>query len=105
MMGMYMYAITPLIHRLCQLQPDVLQVDEVTAAGTLDSLLKWWTHLQSIGYLYCNYLSALKTHLIVKPKFFESASAIFEGTNIQITYQGKHHLGAALPLRMPSISI
>jgi len=87
--------ITLLIHQLCQLEPDILQVwfaDDATAVGSLDSLLKWWTHLQSIGLLYGYYPSAPKTHLIVKP---ESASTIFEGTNIQITYHSERHLGAA----------
>ena len=76
------------------MEPDVLQIwfaDDVTTAGSLDSLLKWWTHLQSIGSLYGYYPSA---HLIVK--LFESAGTIFKGTNIQITSQGERHLGAAL---------
>ena len=89
-MGMYAVAITPLIHQLRQSKPDMLQVwfaDDATAAGSLDSLLKWWIHLQSIGTLYGYYPSAPKTHLIVKPELFESASSIFEGTSIQITSQ------------------
>jgi len=70
-MGTYAVANTPLIYQLNQFKPNVLQIwfaDDVTAAGSLDSLLKWWTHLQSIGPLCGYYPSAPKTHLIVKPK-------------------------------------
>ena len=54
-MGMYAVAITPLIHHLRQSKPDLLQdwfADDATAAGSFDSLLMWWAHLQSIGPLY-----------------------------------------------------
>ena len=36
------------------------------------------------------------TYIKLKPERFESASSIFEGTNIQITSQGECHLGATV---------
>ena len=37
--------------------------------------------------------------MVVKPEFYESATAVFAGTGVQITTQGRRHLGAALGSR------
>ena len=45
-----------------------------------------------LGY----YPNAAKTWLIVKSPFLSGAQRIFDGTGVQVTVEGKHHLGAAL---------
>ena len=46
------------------------------------------------------YPNAAKTWLIVKPAFFPDAQQVFKGTGVQVTTEGKHHLGAALGSRL-----
>ena len=43
--------------------------------------------------------NAIKTYLIVKPQYLDSATALFQGTNVQITCLGQWHLGAAIGSR------
>ena len=101
-MAMYAIAVTPLINHLHQLQPDISQVwyaDDATAAGQLESLLQWWKLVSSMGPLYGYFPNAIKTYLIVKPQYLDSATALFQGTNVQITCLGQRHLGAAIGSR------
>ena len=42
------------------------------------------------------YPNASKSWLVVKPEHLQKAEQIFEGTNIQITTDGKKHLGATI---------
>ena len=42
----------------------------------------------------------MKTWLIVKPTYFSDAQRLFEGTSVQVTVEGKSHLGAALGSRL-----
>ena len=51
-MAMYALAVTPLIKRLREVEPDVKQIrfaDDATAAGKLLALQQWWQHLTVIG--------------------------------------------------------
>ena len=95
-------AVTPLINHLRRTQPDILQVwfaDDATAAGQLAPLLQWWKLLLSQGSLYGYNPNAIKTYLIVKPQFLDSATTLFQGSNVQITCLGHRHLGAAIGTR------
>ena len=79
--------------------PSAAQVwfaDAVTAGGTLQGLLTWWTGLKHHGSMYGYFPNAAKTWLIVKPDFLSSARQLFAGTGVNITVEGKCHLGAAL---------
>ena len=51
------------------------------------------------GPLFGYYPNGVKTWLIVKPALEDAAQATFAGTDVQITVQGKRHLGAALGTR------
>ena len=96
-MAMYSISAIPLITALQD--PRLKQVwfaNDVTARGTLEGLHDWWTGLQDLGSLYGYYPNALKTWLIVKPAYLSNAQALFDGTGVQITVEGKRHLGAAL---------
>ena len=101
-MAMYALGITPLISRLQELLPQVKQVwfaDDATAAGNLEALHQWWTHLSSVGPQFGYFPNAQKTHLVVKPEFENDAKRIFSNTDIQITLEGQRHLGAAIGTR------
>ena len=93
-MAMYAIAVTPLINYLRRSQPDISQVwfpDDTTAAGQLAPFLQWWKLLLSQGPLYGYNPNVIKTYLIVKPQFLDSATTLFQGSNVQITCLGHRH--------------
>ena len=101
-MAMYALAISPLINKLKQLCPDVKQVwyaDDATGAATCTKLRCWWDELSTHGPLFGYYPNAPKTHLVVKEEHEDSAIEAFHGTGVQITTEGKRHLGAAIGSR------
>ena len=53
---------------------------------------------RDLSSLYGYYPNALKTWLIVKPAYLSDAQRLFEGTAVQVTVEGKHHLGLLLAL-------
>jgi len=48
------------------------------------------------GLIYGYFPNAAKTCLTVKPDQFDSAQTLFNGTNIEISCEGQHHLGATI---------
>ena len=101
-MAMYALAVKPLIDRLQSLCPTVKQVwyaDDATGVATCSELRAWWDTLAALGQDFGYHPNAIKTHLIVKKQFLNNAKRLFEGTNVNITVQGKRHLGAAIESR------
>ena len=101
-MAMYALAVRPLIDRLQSNSPAVKQVwfaDDATGAASCSELRAWWDKLLQHGNGFGYHPNASKTHLVVKPQFLEKAQQLFEGTNVNITTQGKRHLGAAIGSR------
>ena len=97
-MPMYAMATIPLINQLGEIA-DVKQAwyaDDATAAGSLQSTRRWWNHLVSVGPAFGYYANASKTWLITKEEHLDRAKTIFQGTQVNITTQGRPHLGAAL---------
>ena len=73
-MAMCALAIKPLNDRLRNSEPNARQVwfaDDVTAAGRLATLHKWWQLVTTIGPEFRYNPNASKTHLVVKPKLLE----------------------------------
>ena len=96
-MAMYAIAITPLIHRLeDRATKQVWFADDATAGGGLNHLKAWWDRISAIGPDYGYYPNASKTWLIVKEANLEEATALFQGTGVSITVDGRRHLGAAI---------
>ncbi len=96
-MPLYALALVPLLENINS--SDVNQVayaDDLTAAGKLKSLLKWWTMLQNVGPYLGYFPKGSKSWLVVKPDKYELAKIIFKDTNIKITKDGKRHLGAVV---------
>ncbi len=101
-MAMYGLAVKPLIGKLKSDAPNVKQVwyaDDATGAGTCSELRMFWDSLQIHGTGFGYHPNAAKTHLIVKAEHAEKAVEVFAGTGINITTEGKRHLGAAIGSR------
>ena len=98
-MAMYALAVRPLIDHLQSNSPAVKQVwyaDDATGAASCSALRAWWDDLLEQGKGFGYHPNASKTHLVVKAEFLEKAKELFAGTNVNITTQGKRHLGAAI---------
>ena len=86
----------PLIDRLQSNSPVVKQVwyaDDATGAAPCSELCAWWGYLLEHGNGFGYHPNASKTYLVV---ILEEAKHLFAGTNVNITTQGKRHLGAAI---------
>ena len=98
-MPWYALSTTSIIDFLRENVPSVLQVwlaDDATAAGKLDSLYKWYNDLETVGKKYGYYVKHSKCWLIVKsPELATAANTIF-GKSVNITTDGKRHLGACI---------
>ena len=82
--------------------PNVKQVwyaDDATGAGTCDDLRAFWDSLQIHGVGYGYHPNATKTHLVVKAEHATKARELFAGTGVNVTTEGKRHLGAAVGSR------
>ena len=71
--------------------------DDSAAAGKLPDILNWWKNLNDYGPSLGYNPNAGKTWLILKnKKDLHRAQQIFKNTQINITTEGKKHLGASL---------
>ena len=71
--------------------------DDSAAAGLLSEIKTWWDTLLLEGTNYGYLVNSTKTWLIVKdPAKLALAEETFKDTGVQITCEGKKHLGTAL---------
>ena len=97
-MPMYALALCPLIEKI-KLDTSVIQLwyaDDATAAGRVEALRDWWDALVTLGPKLGYHVNPSKTHLVVKDNHCSTATSVFGDTQVQITTEGKPHLGAAL---------
>ena len=97
-MPMYALALCPLIEKI-KLDSSVIQLwyaDGASAAGRVETLRDWWNALVTHGPKFGYHVNPLKTHLVVKDNHCSTATSVFGDTQVQITTEGKPHLGAAL---------
>ena len=73
--------------------------DDASGAGSIKDVLKWWQSLEKVGPMFGYHPNALKCWLIVKPNKYEEAMEAFQNTGINVTTEGRRHLGAALGSR------
>ena len=95
-MPMYAIATAPLIQKL---NADVTQIwyaDDASGVGRLPCLRSWWDQINSLGPGFGYFANAVKTWLITKEEHLAEAKETFAGTNVQITTDGKPHLGAPI---------
>ena len=100
-MAIYAVSLQPLITRL-RLTTSTKQcwfADDASGAGTAIQLKEWWDTLTEDGPDYGYYPKDEKCWLIAKPEKEEIIRATFKETEINITNEGKKHLGAAVGTR------
>ena len=73
--------------------------DDSTAGGKLNQIKLWWSMLNTIGSEYGYYPNAAKSWQIVKEDHLEAAERLFTGTGVNVTAEGKQHLGATVGTR------
>ena len=95
-MIMYALALVPLLRILKPICNQVWYADDGSGCGSLLKLREWWDATVRYGPSYGYFPRASKTWLIVKAEKLDLAKRIFSGTQVQITSQGKKHLGASL---------
>ena len=102
-MGTYALSILPMLHSLhgfvltSDLQTrEVAYADGLTVAGKLADIKNSWDKLSTIGPKYEYFPKSTKSYLIVKRNCLKDAKTIFTDTNINITADGRKHLGAVV---------
>ena len=99
-MAFYGLGTNPILRNLKFALPNVSQVwlaDDATGAGKLEPLKEWWDLIQKEGVNFGYYVKPEKSWLILKdPSKLEECQKLFESSPINITIEGKRHLGAAL---------
>ena len=99
-MAFYGLSTKPILIRLKQDVPSISQVwlaDDATGAGKLSSLREWWDAIQREGKKYGYFVKPTKSWIVLKdPGKLEECRKIFETSPINITVEGKRHLGAAI---------
>ena len=91
-MSLYAISLQPLI-TLLGIRSSAKQcwyADDATGGGALTDIRKWWDELLAAGPDLGFYPNAKK---------FKEANDVFAGTGINITTEGRKHLGAALGQR------
>ena len=99
--AIYAIGITPILDMmLVAMQNDRSKMVEfknyVTASRNLEARRRWWDILMQISQNYGYYPQPTKSWLIIKEKKVKEAVRVFEATIIQISTEGKRHLGAVI---------
>ena len=68
--------------------------DDATGAGPLEEVKQWWDELREAGLPLGYYPNSKKCRLVVKPEKESCAKKMFAGTGINITTEGRKHLGS-----------
>jgi len=98
-MAMFALAVKPLIAKLQSDVPSVKQVwhaDDALGAGSCEDLRTFWESMQKHGAAFGYHLNAGKIHLVVKSEYEDKARQYIVGLGVNITTEGKRHLGAAI---------
>ena len=99
-MAFYGLGTSPILLILKAKIPEISQVwlaDDATGAGKLGALRKWWDMIQIEGAKYGYYVKPKKSWLILKDSTkVEECEHLFASSPINITAEGKRHLGAAI---------
>ena len=100
-MSMYAISLQPLISLLHNRSTakQCWFVGDATGAGPLEEVKQWWDELREAGPPLGYYPNSKKCWLVVKLKKEGHAKEMFAGSGINITTEGRKHLGAALGSR------
>ena len=100
-MGMYALSMQPLITTL-QYFSDAEQcwfANDANGIGTISDIKKWWDALNEYGPGFGYSPNAKKCWIIAKPPKEERVRKAFKDTPINVTTEGRKHLGAAFSSR------
>ena len=75
---------------------QVAYADDLSGAGKISDLMKWWNLVNDKGPIIGYTPNANKSVLIVKPELYGIAEEIFKDSGVIITKDGMRHLGAAI---------
>ena len=95
-MSFYTLGVIPLINRLPKKAKQIWYADDAIAVGSVTALREWWDALNSSAPSFGYYPNSSKTWLVTKAEYYNTAIRVFEGTNVEITNQGRPHLGAPI---------
>ena len=99
-MAFYGIGTKPVLVYLKENVPEVKQAwlaDDASGAGKLSPLKSWWKAISQEGIKYGYFVKPSKSWLILKdPTKLAEAEQLFQDTPINITTNGKRHLGAAI---------
>lgn len=100
-MALYALSIQPLITSL-QEASTIKQcwfADDASGAGSTIEIKRWWDMLSTLGPEFGYFPNDKKCWIIAKPDKEERVKEVFKETDINITVEGKKHLGAAIGSR------
>ena len=101
-MPVYSLAMMPL---LSLLNPESKQnksfrqvafADDLTGVDRLEELKMWWDKVVEIGPYMGYNAKPSKSLLVIKPEYESVAKNLFRGSGLQITSEGRKHLGAVV---------
>jgi len=98
-MAMYAIGLLRLQTIIDHTTTDIKQVayaDDLTGAGKIENIRKWWNLIETHGPPQGYFPNAAKSVLIVKPEYLGQAREAFRETNVIIKAGGEKHLGAVL---------
>ena len=98
-MPWYSLCTTTIIDFLREVEPSVRQVwlaDDASAAGKLEPLKQWYEKLEIVGKKCGYYVNKKKCWLIVKSEQLASDARQCFGKSVNVTTDGKRHLGACI---------
>ena len=75
---------------------EVVFADDFSIAGSLNSIKDYWDKLRATGPKYGNFPKPTKSYLVVKEKKLMEAEKLFTNSRVNITAEGKRHLGAVI---------
>ena len=101
---MYALATVPLIRSLPETAIQVWYADDATALGTISHLRECWDAISEKGKKFGYFANPMKIWLVTQnPSLTEAAKQVFYGTDINITSDGRCHLGVPLLATVPLI--
>ena len=95
-MPMHAIATVPLIRNLPDSVQQVWYADDASASGKLANLREWWNERCCLGPSFGYYPNPSKTWLVTKSDCVSTAAKAFDGTNVNVTSEGRPYLGSPL---------
>ena len=83
-------------HQLFTKQQQVWLADDATGAGKIKLLHDWFQNLTDVGPDHGYFVNGPKSWLIVKTEELEAEAKQVFGETVNVTTEGKRHLGAVI---------